>query len=77
MEESRFVTVYSLASVVACFRRYGLRDVYAEMLHLCRHCNALFWQVRQVFSVQNIRLLEKIIIIVVQPVTAITDKTNQ
>jgi F-box protein 25/32 len=25
-------------------KRYGLRDVYAEMLHLCRHCNALFWQ---------------------------------
>jgi F-box protein 25/32 len=25
-------------------KRYGLRSVYAEMLHLCRHCNSLFWQ---------------------------------
>jgi len=35
------------ADVVWSSRRYGLRDVYAEMLHLCRHCNALFWQVSQ------------------------------
>lgn len=25
-------------------KRFGLRDSYAEMLHLCRHCNALFWE---------------------------------
>jgi F-box protein 25/32 len=25
-------------------KRYGMRDVYVDMLHLCRHCNALFWQ---------------------------------
>jgi F-box protein 25/32 len=25
-------------------KRYGMKEVYADMLHLCRHCNALFWQ---------------------------------
>ena len=37
-----------LKQVICCCcycRRYGLRDVFAEMLHLCRHCNALFWEV--------------------------------
>jgi hypothetical protein len=26
-------------------RRYGLRDVYAEMIHQCQSCKSLFWQV--------------------------------
>lgn len=25
-------------------KRYGPREDYADMLHLCRHCNALFWK---------------------------------
>ncbi|KAI0213870.1 F-box only protein 25 [Lamellibrachia satsuma] len=27
-------------------KRYGLKDVYAEMLRLCRHCSALYWERR-------------------------------
>jgi F-box protein 25/32 len=26
-------------------RRYGLREVYAEMIHQCQLCKSLFWQV--------------------------------
>jgi len=37
-------------------RRYGLRDVYAEMLHLCRHCNALFWQVGPISVLITLKL---------------------
>ena len=25
-------------------RRFGLKEEYTEMLHLCRKCRALFWQ---------------------------------
>lgn len=25
-------------------KRYGMKEVFAEMLYLCRHCNALFWE---------------------------------
>jgi F-box protein 25/32 len=30
-------------------RRYGLREVYAEMIHQCQLCKSLFWQVSQIF----------------------------
>jgi hypothetical protein len=31
-------------------RRYGLREVYAEMIHQCEVCKSLYWQVSRDFS---------------------------
>ncbi len=49
------VQVFSVyRSMVSChifwYRRYGKKDVYAEMMHLCRHCNALYWEVRTLYT---------------------------
>jgi F-box protein 25/32 len=33
-------------------RRYGLREVYAEMIHQCQLCKSLFWQVCFFFSLE-------------------------
>ena len=43
----RLSTITSLEMFVFfhLFRRFGNKDVYAEMLSLCNQCNALFWQV--------------------------------
>lgn len=24
---------------------YGLREIYADLIHICCHCKALFWKV--------------------------------
>jgi len=28
-----------------CFRHFGLKEMYADMIHICCHCKALFWKV--------------------------------
>jgi F-box protein 25/32 len=26
------------------YRYFGMREVYADMIHICCHCKALFWK---------------------------------
>lgn len=35
-------------------RQYGLREVYAEMIHQCQLCKCLFWQVKRERNFQNL-----------------------
>ncbi len=46
-------------------RQYGLREVYAEMIHQCQLCKCLYWQVSFqvfIFSKQNFFFLRILII---------------
>lgn len=35
---------FSLAFLILFYRKFGLKEEYADTLYLCRHCRCLFWK---------------------------------